>query len=376
MRVAQTSAQAQEAAGAGVATASVTKSPAINAAKQIASLSNLRPEDPFCAESALAPVALEGAARPGLISGEQFRRCFRTSKVKREQGRRGQEGRRERPDALLSFFPLFPGIVLMSYETIQFEMQASVAVITLNRPEALNALTAAMGNEFLSALNEAREQGARVIILTGAGRAFSAGGDLREMRQFAEKEGRIEAFFDEPLRLLNDCILKLRRTPLPIIAAVNGAASGGGCSLALACDLVLAGESARFNQAFVKVGLTPDCGGTYILPRLVGWKRATELLMTGDVVEARRAAEIGMINAVVPDEELMTAAYRLAGRLANAPTAAIGRIKELLEQSATNDLSSQLDLERKMQLKSGQTEDFKEGVAAFIEKRPPKFKGG
>lgn len=264
----------------------------------------------------------------------------------------------------------------MSYENIQFEMQASVAVITLNRPESLNALTAAVGNEFLSALNDAREQGARAVILTGAGRAFCAGGDLREMRRFAEKEGRIEAFFDEPLKLLKECILKIRRTPLPIIAAVNGAASGGGCNLALACDLVLAGESARFNQAFIKVGLTPDCGGTHILPRLVGWKLATELLMTGEVVEARRAAEIGMINAVVPDEELMTAAYRLAARLANAPTAAIGRIKELLEQSATNDLGAQLDLERKMQLKSGQTEDFKEGVAAFIEKRPPKFKGG
>lgn len=264
----------------------------------------------------------------------------------------------------------------MSYETTQFEMQASVGVITLNRPASLNALTAQVANEFLGALGEARERGARAIILTGAGRAFSAGGDLREMQSSAEKEGRIEAFFDEPLKLLNSCIMQIRRMPLPIIAAVNGAASGGGCNLALACDLVIAGESARFNQAFIKIGLTPDCGGTYILPRTVGWKRATELLMTGDVVDARQALEMGMINRVVPDDELMTAAYRLAARLANAPTVAIGRIKEMLEQSATNDLSTQLELERKMQLKSGQTEDFKEGVAAFIEKRPPKFKGG
>lgn len=264
----------------------------------------------------------------------------------------------------------------MSYETIQFEMQASVGVITLNRPAALNALTAAVGEEFLSALQEAHEQGARAIILTGAGRAFCAGGDLREMQKVAQEKGRIEAFFDEPLRLLNDCIMQIRRSPVPIIAAVNGAASGGGCNLALACDLVLAAESARFNQAFVRVGLTPDCGGTYILPRLIGSRRATELLMTGEVIEARRAAEIGMINSVFPDDELMTEAYRLAARLANAPTIALGRIKELLEESATNDLSAQLDLERKMQLKSGQTEDFKEGVAAFIEKRPPKFKGG
>jgi 2-(1,2-epoxy-1,2-dihydrophenyl)acetyl-CoA isomerase len=265
---------------------------------------------------------------------------------------------------------------LMSYETIQFEMQASVAVITLNRPASLNALTATVGEEFLRALKEAHERGARAIVLTGAGRAFSAGGDLREMQKIAEEKGRIEAFFDEPLRLLNECILQIRQSPVPVIAAVNGAASGGGCNLALACDLVLAGESAKFNQAFIRVGLTPDCGGTYILPRLIGMRRATELLMTGDVVDARRAAEIGMINSVFPDDELMTEAYRLAARLANAPTVALGRIKGLLEESATNDLSTQLELERKVQLKSGQTVDFKEGVAAFIEKRPPKFKGG
>jgi 2-(1,2-epoxy-1,2-dihydrophenyl)acetyl-CoA isomerase len=264
----------------------------------------------------------------------------------------------------------------MSYETIQFEMQASVGTITLNRPATLNALTAQVGEEFLRALKEARERGARALILTGVGRAFSAGGDLREMQRVAQDEGRVEAFFDEPLKLLNECIMQIRRLPVPVIAAVNGAASGGGCNLALACDLVLAAESAKFNQAFIKIALTPDCGGTHILPRLVGLRRATELLMTGEVIEARRAEEIGMINAVFADDQLMTGAYRLAARLANAPTVALGRIKELLEASATNDLSAQLELERKVQLKSGQTEDFKEGVAAFIEKRPPKFKGG
>lgn len=265
----------------------------------------------------------------------------------------------------------------MSYETIQLEMRDErVAVLTLNRPAALNALTVTMGQEFRSAINEARESGARSIVLTGAGRAFCAGGDLREMQQMAEREGRLEAFFDEPLRLLNECILLLRRTPLPIIAAVNGSASGGGCNLALACDIVLAAESARFNQAFIKVGLTPDCGGTFILPRLVGWRRATELMMTGEQVDARRAVEMGMINRALPDAELMEAALALAVRLASAPTVAIGRIKELLEQSATNDYSAQLDLEHKAQLQSGQTKDFREGVAAFIEKRPPRFTGG
>ncbi|MDQ6653651.1 MAG: enoyl-CoA hydratase-related protein [Acidobacteriota bacterium] len=255
-------------------------------------------------------------------------------------------------------------------------MRDSVGVITLNRPSALNALTETVGQEFLAAVPEVRELGARAIVVTGAGRAFCAGGDLRAMQIMAEREKRVDAFFDEPLGLLNRCISLIRCSPLPFIAAVNGAASGGGCNLALACDLVVAGESARFNQAFIKVGLSPDCGGTFILPRLVGWKRATELMMTGEIIPAQRALEIGMINAVVPDGELMARALAMAEKLSQGPTAAIGRIKELLEASATNDYEGQLELERKAQIESGQTKDFREGVAAFIEKRPPKFVGG
>jgi 2-(1,2-epoxy-1,2-dihydrophenyl)acetyl-CoA isomerase len=265
----------------------------------------------------------------------------------------------------------------MSYETVQLEMRdAATAVITLNRPAALNALTVAMGHEFRSAMKEARERGARAIVLTGAGRAFCAGGDLREMREMAEKEGRLQAFFDEPLTLIHECVRLIRETPVPVIAAVNGVATGGGCNFALACDLVLAAESAQFNQAFIKIGLTPDCGGTFILPRLVGWKRATELLMTGDMVDARRAEALGMINGVVADAELMTEALKLANRLASAPTAALARIKSLLDASAVNDYNAQLELEHRAQIESGQTKDFSEGVAAFIEKRPPKFTGG
>ncbi len=263
----------------------------------------------------------------------------------------------------------------MSYETITLDMRGTVGVITLNRSDSLNALNTQVAQEFLAAVAEARGNGARAMIVTGAGRAFCAGGDLREMQKIAEREGKVEAFFDEPLRLLNECILLIRRSPLPFLAAVNGAASGGGCNLALACDLVVAGESARFNQAFIKIGLVPDCGGTFILPRLVGWKRATELMITGDVISARRALELGMINAVVPDEALSSEALAIAEKLAQAPTAAIGRIKELLEASATNDYGGQLELERKAQIQSGQTKDFREGVAAFLEKRPPKFVG-
>lgn len=265
---------------------------------------------------------------------------------------------------------------IMSYNTIQLEMRGAVCLITLNRPQSLNALTLEVGNEFKAAVGEAVERGARAIVLTGAGRAFSAGGDLKEMQKIAKQEGRVEAFFDEPLGALNECLMLIRQTPLPFIAAVNGAASGGGCNFALACDLVVAGESARFNQAFIKIGLVPDCGGTFILPRLIGWRRASELLMTGDVVSAQQALDMGMINAVVPDEELMARAMALAEKLAAAPTVALGKIKELLEASANNQYSGQLELERKAQIEAGQTKDFREGVAAFIEKRPPKFVGG
>ena len=167
----------------------------------------------------------------------------------------------------------------------------------------------------------------------------------------------------------------IRETPVPFIAAVNGVASGGGCNLALACDLVIAAESAKFNQAFIKIGLVPDCGGTFILPRLVGWKRAAELMFTGELVTAQRAAEMGMINSVAADGELMSQVMAMAEKLAHAPTAALGRIKQLMDASATNDWPSQLDLERRMQIESGKTKDFVEGVAAFLEKRPPRFVG-
>ena len=264
----------------------------------------------------------------------------------------------------------------MSYTTIQLEMRGSVGLITLHRPERLNALTLEVADEFKRAVQEALDRGARAIVLTGSGRAFCAGGDLRQMQEIATKEGKLEAFFDEPLRLLHEAVMLIRETPVPFIAAVNGVASGAGCNLALACDVVVAGESARFNQAFIKIGLSPDCGGTFILPRLVGWKRAAAMMFTGDVVEAQDALQMGMINAVAPDAELMSQSLALAERLAAAPTAAIAQIKRLLDASAANDYRGQLELEREAQLQSGQTRDFREGVASFLEKRPALFEGG
>lgn len=263
----------------------------------------------------------------------------------------------------------------MNHETIKLEMSGPVCVLTLNRPERLNALTVAVAHDFKAAVAEALASGARVIVLTGEGNAFCAGGDVREMQEIAGKEGRLEAFFDEPLRILNEAILLIRQTPVPFIAAVNGVAAGGGCNLALACDLVIAAESAKFNQAFVKIGLVPDCGGTFILPRLVGWKRAAELMFTGDMITAQRAAEIGMINSVTPDSELRQRVMALAERLAQAPTAAIAQMKQLLDASAVNDYGSQLDRERVAQIEAGQSKDFVEGVSAFLEKRPPRFVG-
>ena len=263
----------------------------------------------------------------------------------------------------------------MTYQTIQSEMEGHVCTLTLNRPERLNALTTDVANELQEAIKGALKKGVRAIVLTGAGRSFCAGGDLREMQELASREGKVDAFFDEPLQVLNELVLLIRNAPVPIIAAVNGVASGGGCNLALACDLVVAAESAKFNQAFIKIGLTPDIGGSFILPRLIGWKRAAELMFTGDMVNARSAYEMGMINSVVPDAELMAHVRSLAEKLANAPTAAIGRIKRLLELSAVNDYESQLEIERKTQIESGQTKDFVEGVAAFLEKRPPRFTG-
>lgn len=261
------------------------------------------------------------------------------------------------------------------FESVNFKIAGTVAVLELNRPDALNALSRQLTRDLTSAIEKAENESARCILLTGSGRAFSAGGDLREMQLLWKQEGRVEAFLEEPLEALHNLIIKIRKSPMPFVAAINGVCAGAGTNLALACDIVIASDSAVFNEAFVKIGLSPDCGGSFFLPRAVGSKIAAELLMTGDSITAERAAAIGMINAVVPAGELGESSLDLATRLAAGPTQAISRVKKMLNETFSNDLDTQLKLEHDLQIESGRGVDFKEGVSAFLEKRPPEFKG-
>jgi 2-(1,2-epoxy-1,2-dihydrophenyl)acetyl-CoA isomerase len=258
---------------------------------------------------------------------------------------------------------------------VELSWEGKIALVTLNRPDRLNALNQTVAEDFHRCLNQLRLSYAQAVILNAKGRMFSAGGDIREMKAAADGDDAVGRLFKPLVRKLHECILLIRDLPVPVIATVNGVAAGGACNLALACDFVLAGESAVFNQAFVRIGLTPDCGGTFILPRLLGWRRATELLMTGDFVDAKTALKAGLITSVVRDEELSNEALRLARKLAAGPIAAFARIKRLLNQSAANDYGMQLEAEYRAQLESAETKDFIEGVTAFLEKRSPKFTG-
>jgi len=233
---------------------------------------------------------------------------------------------------------------MASGRLVDLRWEEKIAVNTLNRPDTLNALNQRVADDLYRCLNQLRLSYAQAVLLNASGRVFSAGGDIREMKAAADEDDAVGRLFKPLVRRLHQCILLIRELPVPVIAAINGVAAGGACNLALACDFVIAGESAVFNEAFVRIGLTPDCGGTFILPRLVGWRRATELLMTGDFVNAKTAAKEGLITSVVPDSELPAAAGRLAEKMANGPTAALALIKMLLNQSAANDYAMQLDV--------------------------------
>ncbi|MBA3632528.1 MAG: enoyl-CoA hydratase/isomerase family protein [Acidobacteria bacterium] len=263
----------------------------------------------------------------------------------------------------------------MSFETVKYKLNGNVATITMNRPEALNALSLQLTEDLRLAIEKAVEDKARAVILTGEGRAFCSGGDLREMQSMWQKEGRIKAFLEEPLRVLHNVILLIRETPIPFVAAVQGVCAGAGTNFALACDIVFAAENASFNEAFVRIGLSPDCGGSFFLPRAVGEKLAAEIFMTGETIPAEKALQIGMINRVVTAENLMEETLEMAKKLALAPTGSIGRIKKMLNASFSNNLMQQLDLEHELQIEAGKSNDFREGVTAFFEKRAPNFTG-
>jgi 2-(1,2-epoxy-1,2-dihydrophenyl)acetyl-CoA isomerase len=263
---------------------------------------------------------------------------------------------------------------MMSYETILFSVDAGIARLTLNRPDKLNSFNVAMHTEVRQALERLPEAGARVLVLTGAGRGFCAGQDLGD-RAVApgDQEGidlgeSIEKYY-KPL------VLALSSLPIPVIAAVNGVAAGAGANIALACDLVIAARSANFVQAFSKLGLVPDSGGTWTLPRLVGNARALGLTLLGNKLPAEQAAAWGMIWQCVDDAALESTVQTLAEQFAAAPTRGLAATKAAIRGSWRHSLDEQLDIERDMQRELGRSADYAEGVAAFTGKRMPKFLG-
>lgn len=262
----------------------------------------------------------------------------------------------------------------MSYANILFEVADGVATLTLNRPDKLNSFTSDMHAEVRDALFRVKgDTSVRCLLLTGAGRGFCAGQDLSDRavapgQEMPDLGQSIETNY-------NPLVRTLRALEMPVIAAVNGVAAGAGANIAFACDLVLAGRSASFIQAFCKLGLVPDSGGTWFLPRLVGTQRAMALAMLGEKVTAEEAERLGMIYKVVDDAELMGTATALARQLATQPTKGLAFIKKAIYASTTNTLDEQLDLERDLQRAAGRTADYREGVAAFLEKRAPRFEG-
>ncbi|MCX7168311.1 MAG: 2-(1,2-epoxy-1,2-dihydrophenyl)acetyl-CoA isomerase PaaG [Rhodocyclales bacterium] len=261
----------------------------------------------------------------------------------------------------------------MNYQHIIFSLDGGIARITLNRPDRLNSFNGDMHLELRDALARTRDGGARVLLLTGAGRGFCAGQDLSDRNVAVGSDPvdlgyTIETFY-KPL------VLGLRALEMPVICAVNGVAAGAGASIALACDLVLAARSASFIQAFCKLGLVPDAGGTWVLPRLVGTARAMGLAMLGDKLSAEQAEAWGLIWKCVDDDKLMAEAEKLATHFSTAPTKGLARTKQALYASSGNSLEQQLELERASQQELGFGHDYREGVAAFMEKRSPTFTG-
>lgn len=255
---------------------------------------------------------------------------------------------------------------------IESKVENQVAYVNLNRPEVFNSFNRQMALALQSVLDECESNPyVRAVVLTGNGKAFCAGQDLKEVTD-PELNPGFKKILEEHY---NPIILKIRNLRKPVIAAVNGVAAGAGANIALACDIVVAHETVNFIQAFSLIGLIPDSGGTYILPRLIGYQKAMALAMLGDKVSAKEAEQMGMIYKCVSLEDFESTIHNLAIKLANMPTKALGMIKTLFNASITNTLEEQLAMESKYQIEAAQSEEYKEGVAAFIEKRKPNFKG-
>lgn len=264
----------------------------------------------------------------------------------------------------------------MGFERIILDFDGPLARLTLNHPEALNALSIKMLRELSDAMPQIADpaNGARCLLITGAGRGFSAGANLTDTEANLDRDGERDAgaVLQEHYHPL---LLTLRDLPMPVVTAVNGPAAGAGMSVALMGDMVLAARSAYFLQAFRRIGLVPDAGSTYTLPRLIGWGRAMELALLGERLPAEKAYEWGLVNRLCEDDKLMDEAAALGAELANGPTVALTLARRALWRTFENTYEQQLQLERTSQRQAGQTEDFIEGVTAFVEKRPAKFKG-
>lgn len=261
----------------------------------------------------------------------------------------------------------------MNYTTLLFDVKDHVAHITLNRPEALNAINLEWSRDLMHVVLECDEDPAvRAVVITGAGDHFCAGGDLKS---FTSQGKNLPFHIKEVTTYFHAAISRLTRMSAPVIAAVNGYAVGAGMSLALACDIVLAGQSARFNVAYTRVGLTPDGSMSYFLPRIVGLKRALELTLTNRMVSAQEAFQWGMVTRVVPDEELLAQANHTAIQIASGPLKSLGAAKRLIHMGWNQTLETQMEEESQTIANITRTADTQEGIAAFVEKRAPKYKG-
>jgi 2-(1,2-epoxy-1,2-dihydrophenyl)acetyl-CoA isomerase len=261
-------------------------------------------------------------------------------------------------------------------QSVQLDVQGGVATITLNRPEVLNALDLPMAEALVRAIQVCMDDnGIRAVLLTGAGHGFCAGGDMKAAWEHIQAGGDPRHFFRDLTVPLHRLIADMRQMEKPIVAAINGAAGGAGVSLAAACDLRLAAESARLKQAYTSIGLVPDGGWTAIVPQIIGAARAAELLLLDPVLDARQAAALGLVHEVVPDDGLAERAREVATRLAQGPTTAFGGAKALVNAALFPMLEVQLERERQRIIAQGSTRDFLEGVSAFVEKREPHFPG-